>query len=509
MSSAQVAGHRLDMREERHLKIPRNFFCAFHALMLSYGHMIKTKSIVRRNLILSLVFGLGMGIVFPLYASIFVEFKSPTMEIFFIVGCLVAGLVVGFVTFYINNRTIIKISERIVAMIQSLNRGENIDFSALATESDDSIGALLGNFRDTLQYYYDTLQERKQIAEVVFRLGKQIESRIGITSESIGVLNRTVDLIGSAADELDIQSQNMEKSFDQVNKSTLLNVSNVIELFANINEFGKTIFSQSETLEQLLSAIVLVERQIGTEKGIQEKNNLVSISVNMENEIQSTIDTSSIVFAEVRKNLDAIGGIAERTNVLSINASIESARLGKDGAGFRIISTNIKQLSSEVQTFIDSINKGMDSGEKKLAAVTEGLKRAIEAQVTIVGSIRNALRAIGERSGSVSSQSDLMLENRSQIDGLLQDVRTNMQNLKEIVSNTRISLNQVVETAQIIRTGITTLTDKSAIIEKNEKIASHTLGEFSHNMHGLSFGITAEAAHEQVENDIPDELESI
>ena len=460
-------------------------------------------------MILSLIFGMGMGVIFPVYASFFVNFKSPLMELFFIAGCIAAGLVVGIVSFLINNRVVVRMADQVVSVIKSINKEEQTDFSTLDIDSDDALGILIGQFKETLQHYNDTLQIRKLTAQSAFNLGMQFEARMNMTSESIKVLNRTVELICSAVGELGIQGTHMETNFDQVNKSTLLNVSNVIELFASINEFGKTIFTQSETVEQLLAAISLVERQIGSDKGIHEKINLIQISVNLEHEIQTTIDTSASIFAEVRKNLEAIGGIAERTNILSINASIESARLGKAGAGFRVISTNIKQLAGEVQTFIDTINREMDNGQKKLASVSDSLMQAIKAQVSVVDSIRNALQAISERSGSVTVQTALMQENRSHIDELLQDVKSNMQNLKEIVINTKLTLNQVLETSNIINTGITTLTEKSTIIELNEKQSGLALGEFTRKVQGLSMDDSIVATDVSSDGEIHEELESI
>ena len=41
-----------------------------------------------------MVFGIAMGLIFPVYASFFVEFK-PGMQIWFTLGCIIAGIVVG------------------------------------------------------------------------------------------------------------------------------------------------------------------------------------------------------------------------------------------------------------------------------------------------------------------------------------------------------------------------------------------------------------------------------
>jgi len=51
--------------------------------------------------------GVVMGIIFPVYAGFFVNW-IPERKLFFIIGCLIAGLIVGVVNYLIAFKTLLK-----------------------------------------------------------------------------------------------------------------------------------------------------------------------------------------------------------------------------------------------------------------------------------------------------------------------------------------------------------------------------------------------------------------
>ena len=63
--------------------------------------MMKT-SLLRKLLVSFLAFGIGVALIFPFYADFFVEWK-PGMLTWFVVGCLVAGVIMGVVNYWLVN----------------------------------------------------------------------------------------------------------------------------------------------------------------------------------------------------------------------------------------------------------------------------------------------------------------------------------------------------------------------------------------------------------------------
>ncbi len=70
--------------------------------------------------------------------------------------------------------------------------------------------------------------------------------------------------------------------------------------------------------------------------------------------------------------LDLVGSIsdvAERIHVLSINASIEAARAGANGRGFKVIADEVQRLSRETQTFVQTIGKTVSSTQNAFSSL--------------------------------------------------------------------------------------------------------------------------------------------
>ena len=55
--------------------------------------------------------------------------------------------------------------------------------------------------------------------------------------------------------------------------------------------------------------------------------------------------------------LSFVNGITHKTNLLGINASIESARVGEIGRGFGVVAQEISKLSLSTKQSVDEINR--------------------------------------------------------------------------------------------------------------------------------------------------------
>ncbi|WP_396021431.1 MULTISPECIES: methyl-accepting chemotaxis protein [unclassified Bacillus cereus group] len=73
-----------------------------------------------------------------------------------------------------------------------------------------------------------------------------------------------------------------------------------------------------------------------------------------------------------------IKDISAQTNILSLNAAIEAARVGEHGRGFAVVAEEVRRLANNVEDAIKKINSNVESIVKGVATVNDVNKKLQE-----------------------------------------------------------------------------------------------------------------------------------
>ncbi|WP_375162424.1 methyl-accepting chemotaxis protein [Bacillus sp. V3B] len=128
-----------------------------------------------------------------------------------------------------------------------------------------------------------------------------------------------------------------------------------------------------------LSTLAEERASKGKEQLHKQAINLSNIhsSVNdISNDVQVLLDISK----QTQEIVEIVTGIADQTNLLSLNAAIEAARAGEHGRGFSIVADEVRKLSEETKksvTNVSSLTINTNTQIEKLEHSLEMIKSAV------------------------------------------------------------------------------------------------------------------------------------
>ncbi|CDX02970.1 MULTISPECIES: methyl-accepting chemotaxis protein [Desulfitobacterium] len=102
--------------------------------------------------------------------------------------------------------------------------------------------------------------------------------------------------------------------------------------------------------------------------------------------------------------LNKIKSISMQTNILGLNASIESARVGKLGRGFAVVADEVRKLSENTKLLTKEIDQDLEKVRKSVSSlVTEigQFSRVIEVQADGTEEVTRAVGQIVEMAGKL------------------------------------------------------------------------------------------------------------
>lgn len=110
---------------------------------------------------------------------------------------------------------------------------------------------------------------------------------------------------------------------------------------------------------------------------------------------------SILNFIDIYKNTsENIVSIANKTNLLSLNASIEAARAGEQGRGFAVVAEEIRNLSASIKTLLAKDNQRAEETIPKVDASVESIKQLIES----INHMNDRVSTIAANSQEIAAQ---------------------------------------------------------------------------------------------------------
>jgi len=327
------------------------------------------------------------------------------------------------------------------------------------------------------EYDGRTTAQRKVIeeqAESQREVARDIKARMGDLLVQVGEQNRLVVSFNE-----NMQSQ--AATFEEVSAT----LEELLSSAENIHDTSNSQLDGNVKMETIVNEF----RDIKTET----KSNLKATFDNIENVVaQTSVSKESLIEVEktitsIREQSSKIGDtisiiidIADKINLLSLNASIEAARAGDYGKGFAVVADEIGKLASQTTESIKEIEKVLQENVKITADGVGVINKTAELIKGLIGNMvesSNKIKVLQESIMVEEKYINIIIEQMLNNIDLAKNIGLGTDEQKNAIQNTNDAIAHVNEIVAQMVTEIQYLAGTSKNILDNANALMKRAGE--------------------------------
>ncbi len=280
------------------------------------------------------------------------------------------------------------ISSPLKDVTNSLAKVENGDISvSVNSHSRDEFGALSKSFNNM------TANLRVLIKRV---------------KDSVKETNEAAKTVGQSSEQLASASSEVSKAVEEIASGTGDQAKEASKAMETAENFGNDVESIVKFSDEVNEASKEASERVSTgTKSIQELKEKSRSSVGIIQKISGSISALTQNTGEIEEILKAIRRIADRTNLLSLNAAIEAARAGEAGKGFAVVAEEVRKLADESKKAANDIRliiKNVNNRTKDSVDTAKIIMDIMEQQVALINNTMDAFNNIKVSMDSVGGK---------------------------------------------------------------------------------------------------------
>ncbi len=328
----------------------------------------------------------------------------------------------------------IRVHQTVTALREGMNAMSQGDFSYRVQS-----GQAVGEYQQILLNAQNAITSLDQIlGDAVSVIGRMAQGDLTarIQAQGNGSLNRLKNDMNQTLETLATSMSSIGVSARQVASASSETSHAIGQISDGAQNQTIAIDQVSTAVRQTANAIAEVSRNTES-ASVKSRDSVKSVRNSLEkmDEMVQIVNNIAVNSEKINKITEVIEKIANKTNLLSLNAAIEAARAGEHGKGFAVVADEVGKLA-------------LSSAEssKEIASLVE--KAVVEARqaVVAVGEVSGDMRNIDRSSEETDSMLQRIAAALEQQSAAVEEINSNLSSVNQIAQSNAAASEEITAT---------------------------------------------------------------
>ncbi|WP_052741764.1 methyl-accepting chemotaxis protein [Kiloniella litopenaei] len=330
------------------------------------------------------------------------------------------------ISFLLVRRNITSPLKKIVTSIEALLSGDT------KTPIEVNNGDEIGKVAQALNIFREKLAENEKLQSEATAQKKRAEkaeeqARLDMAQNLEDTVGHVIQSVAAAATEMNSSAE----SLSTIAKAT---DSQALAVAAASDQASQNVQTVASATEELSYSVQEITRQV------KESSEITEQAVSEGESANSTVQGMAEMADRIGSVVSLINDIAEQTNLLALNATIEAARAGEAGKGFAVVASEVKNLANQTAKATQEISDQIAEMQSVAGNTAEAIGN-ISTTINKVNDITKQIASVVQEQEAATQEISLNIQQASQG---TQDVTNSISEVKNGASQTETNAQEVL-----------------------------------------------------------------